>query len=96
MARKPADEQEGLSLADIEDGGPKRTCYACQKPQIILVLIHETGLGFRVKTKNKVGACTNTKCFRFLDLKQVKTWIPEDTVIPNEQPLGASQARNFA
>lgn len=96
MARRQADEQEGLSLADLEDGGPKRTCYACKGPQIILVRIHDTGLGFRTKTKNRVGVCVNAKCYRSLDLKQVPSWMPEDMTLPNEQPMGASRAGNFA
>lgn len=58
-------------LEDIEEGVFKNKCFNCGRRQTKLVLVLE---GNR-RTKNYIGHCPNTQCFRNFDLTKTPSWV---------------------
>lgn len=89
-------EPKNLDITDIEEGSyMKKNCFNCGSKQVVLVKFMTAEFGgsiYNVRTKNKIGMCTNKKCFRHYDLKACRSWIPDNEVLPNERPQGAPRA----
>lgn len=93
MARRSRDEAGAQDLSGIEDGSISSRCFSCGQKQMVMIKIHRNEVGNSVQTKNKMGACTNPKCFRWMDIRQLNTWVREDDPsIVNLQPLGSSRS----
>ena len=92
MARRPNDGIAEASLADLEDGVIPLKCFSCGSKQQQMMKVHFKEGGVVVRTKCKIGVCTNPKCFRYLDPRKVESWVRDDEIIPNAQQLGATRS----
>lgn len=77
-------EEEGDSV--------RRFCWCCHGKHTILVkvahIVSGYGMSYNVKTKNRIGICTNKDCWRYTEPNSIPTWVREDTSLPNEVPKG--------
>ncbi len=55
---------------DFDPSRIPANCFKCWKLQVILQKVNENG----GKTKSRHGVCTNPDCFRYTDIRQLRTW----------------------
>jgi len=78
-------ETKEKELLDIQDERIKKNCFACGKPQdkyqkLLQVIVDEKEASI-TRTKNFSGVCKNPDCFRYTDMKKVKTWVLASAIL---------------
>lgn len=63
------DKMKAQALTDIEESGVPRLCFACRRPQKKATLVVDG-----TRYKNYIGVCENKKCFRYIDVGNLRTW----------------------
>lgn len=96
MAKRARSEAAPSDLSDLEEGVIASRCFKCGEKQIVVMKIHFSWQGDPIKTKTKMGVCSNVDCFRYLDLRKVWSWVKDDEPLPNAQQLGATRTGELA
>ena len=85
MSNLPPGEIKAQSMEDIEDGRIPKKCYICKHKQNVhikhITTSDQKGEIAVIRTKNKMGVCTNPQCHRYSNPKNIPSWVPESKVI---------------